>query len=348
VLHDGSVDTVFHFLGAGVFQLTNQQQRRLEQFVLAFDSNLAPMVGQQVTLTSTNATAVANRLQQMITRDTTAEECEVIVKGTIAGEARGGYLTPAGVFQLDRAADAPLSDNDLRALAAVPGGQELTYTCAPFGSGVRMGVDRDEDGYFDRDELDAGSDPANALSIPVPPTAITASSLSLRDDDTAPVNFDRRKLSFKSSGSKALPSGVIVPAFGSTGDPTTGGAVLRVYGTTGGDPVTISLPAANWERTGSSSKPGYKYSDKRRETGPIQSVTVKDGSLRVKGKGATLYSLAGAPQGAMTLRLQLGSSLAFCASAPPKEPATSNDTTAKFTAERRSPAPAACPTVPSS
>src|SRR5262245_32387920 len=168
VLHDGSVDTVFHFLGAGVFQLTNQQQRRLEQFVLAFDSNLAPIVGQQVTLTSTNAATVANRLQQMITRDTTAQECEVIVKGTIAGQARGGYLTPAGVFQLDRAADAPLSDNDLRALAAVPG-QELTYTCAPFGSGVRMGVDRDEDGYFDRDELDAGSDPANALSIPVPP-----------------------------------------------------------------------------------------------------------------------------------------------------------------------------------
>src|SRR5262249_5135486 len=218
VLHDGSVDTVFHFLGANVFQLTNQQQRRLEQFVLAFDSNLAPIVGQQVTLTSTNAATVANRLQQMITRDTTAQECEVIVKGTIAGETRGGYLTPAGMFQLDRAVDAPLSDNALRALAAVPG-QELTYTCAPFGSGVRMGVDRDEDGYLDRDELDAGSDPANPLSIPLPPTQIAASSFSLRDDDTAPVNFDRRKLSFKSSGSKGAPSGVIVPAFGSSGDP---------------------------------------------------------------------------------------------------------------------------------
>ncbi len=345
VLHDGSVDTIFDFLGASVFTLTNVQQRRLQQFVLAFDSNLAPIVGQQITLTSTNALAVDNRLDLMITRDTSAQECAVIVKGTIAGEARGGYLTPAGLFQLDRAGDAPIADTDLRALAAVPG-QELTYTCAPFGSGVRMGVDRDEDGYFDRDELDAGSDPANAISIPLPPTPIRSSSLTMRDDDTAPVNVDRRKLSFRSSKSGGAASGVTVPAFDSPGDPTAGGGVLRVYGTTGGDPVTLSLPGARWLRTGSAAKPGYKYSDKRRESGPITSVTVKDGSLRVKGKGGTLYSLAGAPQGTVTVRLQLGSGVVFCAAAPPKEPAASNDTTTRFNGARQAPPPDTCPLVP--
>jgi hypothetical protein len=29
---------------------------------------------------------------------------------------------------------------------------ELTYTCTPPGSGVRMGIDHDEDGILDGDE----------------------------------------------------------------------------------------------------------------------------------------------------------------------------------------------------
>src|SRR4029077_19814591 len=112
VLHDGSVDNVFRLLRAGVFSLTNQEQRRLEQFVLAFDSNLAPIVGQQVTLTGANALNVSARISLMIPRALTADECDVVVKGVIGGEARGGYLTPAGTFQLDRSADAPLADAD--------------------------------------------------------------------------------------------------------------------------------------------------------------------------------------------------------------------------------------------
>jgi DNA-binding beta-propeller fold protein YncE len=344
LLHDGSVDTVFHFLSAGVFTLTNQQQRRLEQFVLAFDSNLAPIVGQQVTLTAANAVNVDARIDLMIARAQTAGECDVVVKGVIGGETRGGYLTPAGTFQLDRAADAPLADADLRALTAMPG-QELTYTCVPPGSGRRIGIDRDEDGHLDRDELDAGSDPANAASIPIPPTTIRASSLSLRDDDSLPVNPDRRKLSFKSSRFQGVPSGVVVPPVGGAGDPTVGGAVLIVYGA-GGHPVTLTLPASNWTHSGSSTNPGYRYADKRRVSGPITSVAVKDGTLRVKGKGGALYALAGAPQSTVTIRLQLGSGAMLCAAAPAKDPAASNDTTAKFTGARQTPPPAECPRVP--
>jgi DNA-binding beta-propeller fold protein YncE len=349
VLHDGSVDTVFNFLGASVFSLTNAEQRRLQQFVFAFDSNLAPIVGQQVTLTSANAGvgAVTNRLDLMIARDTTAEECEVIVKGTIDGEARGGWLTPAGTFQLDRASDAPLSDADLRLLAATPG-QELTYTCAPYGSGRRMGVDRDEDGHLDRDELDAGSDPADAASVPIAPTPIRGSRLSLRDDDTPPVSPDRRRLSFRSAKHAGTSSGVVVPTPDSAGDPTLGGAVLRIYGEGGpGRPgVALSLPAAGWVRLGSATAPRYKYTDRRRERGPITAVTVKGGSLRVKGKGEGLPSLADAPQGTVTLRLQLGGGIMLCASAPAKEPAASNDTTARFNGERHAAPPVTCPPVP--
>ncbi len=50
ILHDGSVDTVFTFLGASVFGLTVSERQNLQQFVLAAPSDLAPIVGQQVTI----------------------------------------------------------------------------------------------------------------------------------------------------------------------------------------------------------------------------------------------------------------------------------------------------------
>src|SRR5262249_6853683 len=150
ILHDGSIDTVRRFLGAGVFSLTNQEQADLERFVMVMDSDMNPIVGQQATLDATNAAVVNPRIDLMIERDD-ALECEVVVKGTIGGEARGGYRLSDGTFQMDRAGDVR-SDADLRALAGT-GGQELTYTCVPPGSGTRIGVDRDEDGVFDRDEL---------------------------------------------------------------------------------------------------------------------------------------------------------------------------------------------------
>jgi hypothetical protein len=42
----------------------------------------------------------------------------------------------------------------------------VTFTCVPPGSGFRIGIDRNADGYADGDELAAGSDPASADSAP--------------------------------------------------------------------------------------------------------------------------------------------------------------------------------------
>src|SRR5262249_25481690 len=90
-----------------------------------------------------------------------AGDCDLVVKGA----ARGWLLVAGGLFVADRAADAPVPDATLRALAATPG-QELTFTCVPPGSGTRVGRDRDEDGFLDRAEMDAGTDPADAASHP--------------------------------------------------------------------------------------------------------------------------------------------------------------------------------------
>ena len=168
-LHDGSIDTLFRFFRATVFNFgptvgfANQtEQREMEAFMLAFDTDLAPIVGQQVTLTTTNLAEVQDRIDLLLTRAAapfeskqlggSSYECDVVVKGVIGGEPRGWrYDRASAQFQPDRSAEPALAKALLMELAEVPG-QELTFTAAPTGSGVRMGIDRDLDGVLDGDD----------------------------------------------------------------------------------------------------------------------------------------------------------------------------------------------------
>jgi DNA-binding beta-propeller fold protein YncE len=176
-LHDGSTDTLFRFHNATVFNASginpngipagapgDPLRRQIEAFMMAFDTNLAPIVGQQITRRTGGGAAVDGRITLLIAR-ANAGECDVVVKGTVGGEDRGWVYVGGGLFESDRAAEGAIADAALRALAN-SAGQELTYTAVPPGSGVRIGVDRDEDGFRDRDELDQGSDPADFYSVP--------------------------------------------------------------------------------------------------------------------------------------------------------------------------------------
>jgi hypothetical protein len=137
--------------------------------MLVFPTDLAPIVGQQITLTATNATAVGPRIDLLIARAGTpftslilggaVTECDLIAKGSVGGAPRGWMRLPSGLFQDDRG--DTLGDASLRALAHTEG--PITYTCAPPGSGTRMGVDRDEDGVLDG--LDNCPDAANASQL---------------------------------------------------------------------------------------------------------------------------------------------------------------------------------------
>ncbi len=148
--HDGSVDTLFRFLQAQVFNATNTgvgfaggdtQRRNVEQYLLAFDNDLAPIVGQQVTLRSDNAASVGPRIDLLMTRATTpftskilgpkATECDLIARVVLGGVAKTFVMQPDNSFVPDDKT-APLSDAALRALSATPG-QEVTYTCLPPG-----------------------------------------------------------------------------------------------------------------------------------------------------------------------------------------------------------------------
>jgi MYXO-CTERM domain-containing protein len=161
-LHDGSSATVFDFLGAAVFNTLNDaQQRQLEAFVMEFDSELAPIVGQQTTVTANTGSQMLGRVDLLIARaDSTyytdptlgaVKECDLIAKGVVDGAARGWLYVGGNNFESDLDAEALWTKTQLLGAAAEPG-NAVTFTCVPPGSGSRMGIDRDNDGRVDGDD----------------------------------------------------------------------------------------------------------------------------------------------------------------------------------------------------
>jgi hypothetical protein len=149
-LNDGSVDTIFRFLQAVVFNPSpsgetgfahgDPQRRDVEQFLLAFDNDLAPIVGQQVTLRSDNASAASPRIDLMIARAMTpfvskilgpnVMECDLVARTAVGADAMTYRMQPNKTFRSQ--SGASLSDAGVRALATTAG-QEVTYTCLPPG-----------------------------------------------------------------------------------------------------------------------------------------------------------------------------------------------------------------------
>lgn len=168
--HDGSADTLFRFHGARVFlfrppgalsaldpgnpggfpfvppnhpqagtlnPLGVKMRRQMEQFMLAFDTNFAPIVGQQVTVTRANADAAAARIE-LFKSQADAGACDLVIAAR-TGERERGYLYKGnGSFQ---SRSGTLNDADLRALTLNPKAA-LTWTCAPPGSGERLAFRR--------------------------------------------------------------------------------------------------------------------------------------------------------------------------------------------------------------
>ncbi|MDH5633346.1 MAG: hypothetical protein OEZ10_10195 [Gammaproteobacteria bacterium] len=162
--HDGSIDTVFRFLRTIAFQHSDggpfpnpggfdigpagdDQRRQVEQFVMAFPSNLAPVVGQQVTIAGGNVAGLS-RLQ-LLTARADVGECDLIAKRQRGNREQGYLYTGNASFRTDRSNED--SVHLVRLVMSAGKNNPVTFTCTPPGSGVRMGIDRNEDGVLDGD-----------------------------------------------------------------------------------------------------------------------------------------------------------------------------------------------------
>lgn len=188
-LHDGSVDSLSRFMSLpafafdkGIDDAPDVLVADMVAFMLSFsgseleqkvrgdlagpssrDTHAA--VGVQITMHGGNNDDpdVLTLFEQMIT-EADAEAVGLVAKGIRNDLHRGYVYVGDNLFQADRATEF-VSAIDLRSSPAP--GSEITFTVVPLDSQVRIGVDRDADGFFDRDELDAGSDPADPCNTPI-------------------------------------------------------------------------------------------------------------------------------------------------------------------------------------
>lgn len=187
-LHDGATDLLFNFLKGGVFDNGEEPcpegvssihgcafnqgtvgipddivRQGLVDYLMEFDNDVAPIVGQQVTVMSNSSEAVWDRLDLLVQRAETGfvskvlggnvSECDLVAQGDVGGERKAYLYNPNLMgFMPDKAADSMILKTDLRS-ELLAGSNILTFTCLVPGTGKRFALDGDLNGILNRDEV---------------------------------------------------------------------------------------------------------------------------------------------------------------------------------------------------
>jgi len=169
LLHDGTFDTVVNFLRLDVFFFPGNSEaekdivrRQLHQFVMAFDSGMAPAVGRQLTFAGMPSPEDRKSLHFLELRSA-AEECDLVAR-VWEGKTQRGWLYRNYAYHSDRSGSAPL-DTEEFVDRYRSSGEPITFTCVPPGDGRRSALDRDSNGVLDGDEIIASRSPLAAPEI---------------------------------------------------------------------------------------------------------------------------------------------------------------------------------------
>jgi hypothetical protein len=154
------VDTMFRFFHALVFnpqinsgfplQDPDTTRRDVEQFMLAFDSDIAPIVGQQVTVNAENLTGAIPRIslfEQLAGTPFTSKalggtvtECDLVATFAYQGSTFRMLYSPLTGAYTAYKNGSPLFNLQYIQLLEISqtAGQEVTFTAVPPGSGLRI------------------------------------------------------------------------------------------------------------------------------------------------------------------------------------------------------------------
>lgn len=138
-IHDGAMDTLDNFIGGTVFNFSDpvNDPRKVGEFNMVIDSNLKPIVGQQISLTQNNAAAANPRVDLLIARSL-AGDCDLVAwSSTAANGVVSARLLPAGNFKTSLPGNPNVSDAFIRNRVATTG-EPVTYTCTAPGDGIRI------------------------------------------------------------------------------------------------------------------------------------------------------------------------------------------------------------------
>jgi len=153
--HDGGVDTMENFLTVRVFHTETDEVDEIFEYVTQVPTGLAPMVGQQATLTAATQSQ-ASMVDLMLGQATlhlqadgpNKQQCDLIAWGVADGVPMSWSMNSTD--QLFTADDGSISNlSSLKALSR-EGDNTVTFMCTPPGSGQRIAIDRDEDGLLNK------------------------------------------------------------------------------------------------------------------------------------------------------------------------------------------------------
>ena len=158
--HAGAVDSLWRFTHYILFtypQAKTDAQRltsrkNLAAYMLAFETNMAPIVGQQVTIDAAAQADELARLDLMIQRsralypnpeNAAARECDLVATARVGAGSQAWIFASDDKFTpTDAAAGAPLTKAAILNLAKATG-QAVTFTCLPSGmAGAYLGGPR--------------------------------------------------------------------------------------------------------------------------------------------------------------------------------------------------------------
>ena len=134
-LHDGAIDTLDTFFRDPVFNFPGpvaENRANVIRFTMVMDSNMAPIVGQQVTLRGDSPWTFdrLTLLEQSAQVSTPRRQCLLMGAGVVDGERR--VLRMTGANSYTDADGVAYTGTQLRESARTAG-QELTFTCYPPG-----------------------------------------------------------------------------------------------------------------------------------------------------------------------------------------------------------------------
>lgn len=173
--HDGSVDTLERFFAADVFRTNSEERQAMEAAMLAADTDVAPIVGQQMTIVVNAGADAVSRVELFRSRSRTqfvskelggvTRECDLIAHRTVDTTTTGWLYVPSQDRFIADVEDGPTrSLSDL--LSEVDAtGVPTTFSCVTPGSGYRMSLDADLDRARNADERRVGTDPHDAASV---------------------------------------------------------------------------------------------------------------------------------------------------------------------------------------
>ena len=154
LIHDGTDPNLFTFLSRpvfGAFATDTIRKQNLAAFVLCFDTGTAPAVGysRNVAAATVDLPSISSDWT-LLENQARSNNVDLIVKGTVDSRPCGLLFVPASnEYRANRTGLGPFTRSQLRDKALA--GDTLNLMGVPPGAGMRLALDRNQDGVLDGD-----------------------------------------------------------------------------------------------------------------------------------------------------------------------------------------------------